>query len=358
MRRRLPSLASCEDSFLLGTPLDTLLKMEEQAVLRRRLEKALPFEDKLSSNQDSLFSAETPVEAGVDNRSSKVHPARFLGGVARSGPDMWLMARSHIGREGHPPISNYDMACVGLTGHVSARGWMEIHNPGSKSLQLKLFSLSNAANKASAAKRFAINDEDDCLEVGESMRDIQEFGEFKEAIRALREAMVVVMPTNRSISAIEGFLVASNYCQEDLGAYGNGAAILTKFVDHVLNLNAEAWRNKQPFLTATDLVTTWKVWLGSRLSSLRTEAKASRPTQQGQPQKKKAGGPAGQQQQQQQKRITGPADICRKWNLGTCNNQANNCTTMKGLKLRHVCNYVYPNGNECGQNHRRPTFTH
>ena len=47
-------------------------------------------------------------------------------------------------------------------------------------------------------------------------------------------------------------------------------------------------------------------------------------------------------------------DICVMWNLGKCIKAPGACTTAKGKKLRHVCNYR-PNpatpGTYCGKNH-------
>lgn len=355
MRLRLPSLADLPDSFLLSKPLDQLLRLEEQELSRRKWDRAQSLEDKLTHNQDNITNTMYQVVAGEDNRTTVIHPARFLPGAARSNTDMWLMARDAIGKEGQLAISSYDMASVGLTGHVTAKGWAEIHKPGSKGMQLKMFSMSNTINKSAASKRFAISEEDNCLEVGESLKDIREMKEFETALRVLREAMSHAMPFNKSISAIEGFLMSTSFCKADLEGTSCQAAILTRFVDHVLNLNAEAWRNRQPFLTASDLVTTWKVWLGSRLPAITAESLGtSQPSTAAQ-----SNSHSGNNKQQAKQKAKKPqSDICKRWNLGICPNTDGNCTIKNGTKLRHVCNHEFPNGTVCMRNHRRVAVPH
>jgi len=370
------------DNFMLTTPLDYLLRLNEQGMIREKYEKSKTAEDKMTANQDAMSYTYIQVAAGSDNRSTTIHPARFLPGAARSGTDMWLMARDQLGRDGHPPVASYDLASCGLTGHVTARGWLELHNPSSKALQLKMFNLRNNANSMRNTRKFTLC-EDDSMEVGESMRDIFDYGELKNAIRALREAMTLVMPWNRSIAALEGFLVTTNYCQADLGSATDATAILNVFIDHVLNQNAEAWRNRQPFLTASELTSTWLVWKGSNLPTLRnmsnngTTAQAAQTTAsnrnngsnnspgngnrgKGKSGRGKSNPHSGSQQppQQQQQQAKKPAsDVCKRWNYNGCTAADNACFLADGRQLRHVCDYRMGGGKICGQNHQR-TLTH
>ena len=61
---------------------------------------------------------------------------------------------------------------------------------------------------------------------------------FKSALHIAGEAMHSALPWNRSISALQGFMVNSNYCQADLGQNTRRAAILTEFSDYVFGRNA------------------------------------------------------------------------------------------------------------------------
>jgi hypothetical protein len=72
---------------------------------------------------------------------------------------------------------------------------------------------------------------------------------FRAALNTAREVMAVALPWNRSISAIAGFMLNSNYCSADLLKNMNRAAILTEFVDYSFQRNALNWVNRQPFLS-------------------------------------------------------------------------------------------------------------
>jgi hypothetical protein len=48
--------------------------------------------------------------------------------------------------------------------------------------------------------------------VGDSLKEIHDLEEFKRALNTAREAMGYALPWNKSVSAICGFMQASNYC--------------------------------------------------------------------------------------------------------------------------------------------------
>jgi hypothetical protein len=85
------------------------------------------------------------VKAGQDDRNENLHPCRFLPAPICAAKELWLHAREVLGPAGLPPVSCFDMAAVGLAGYVTSRGWIEIHNPGSASLSLRLFNIVNMA---------------------------------------------------------------------------------------------------------------------------------------------------------------------------------------------------------------------
>ena len=130
-----------------------------------------------------------------------------------------------IGDSSPLPISTYDMNSIGLGGYVSKRGWVEIHDVGRDPLSLKLFNINGCGNKILANKQ------------EEEFKDILELGEFKLALRVDREALSFVHLWNKWISAIEGFLIQTNYCRVDLSGTEKPAAILTQF--YALHLPGE-----------------------------------------------------------------------------------------------------------------------
>ena len=146
------------------------------------------------------------------------------------------------------------MSTIGLGGNVTGRGWCELHDPSSTSMTLKLFSRSNITNRG-ATKRITFDGQEDSLEVGDSLSEIASFGDFKQALRTAREALSYIYPWKKSIAALEGFLISTNFCSRELGsAAGSGVSTLVKFVNHVFSQNGEKWRARADFLSTT----TWR----------------------------------------------------------------------------------------------------
>jgi hypothetical protein len=109
-------------------------------------------EDRLHANKTALATRFTTVQAGTDNRWTVFHPARFLGGVACTAQLLWSTARSVIALTGHPPLSNYDQTTVGLGGFVTSKGCIELGNPVSVKISLKLFNINNCSARASSVR--------------------------------------------------------------------------------------------------------------------------------------------------------------------------------------------------------------
>ena len=100
---------------------------------------------KLTFNMDLISSSKLEVKAGQDDRNENFHPCRFLPAPICAAKELWLYTREVLGPAGLPPVSCFDMAAVGLAGYVTSRSWIEIHNPGSASLSLRLFNIVNMA---------------------------------------------------------------------------------------------------------------------------------------------------------------------------------------------------------------------
>ena len=167
-----------------------------------------------------------------------------------------------MGDRGHPALSTYDMGSIGLGGCVSAKGWVEIHDPASASISIKMFAMGNCVSRSQSSK-----DED--------FPEMSDLSEFKAAIRVLRGAMAYVHPWNRSIDALENFLIQSNFGGTDLAGVAKPAAFLSQFTDYVLVENASRWRGMEPFLSTRDLRNTW---VTTSARSRPQSARSRRPT--------------------------------------------------------------------------------
>ncbi len=106
---------------------------------------------------------------------------------------------------------------------MSSRGWMELANPASTRLSLRLFNINSCSRKTSFKK----GDDTD-----EDLQELTELGKFQLALRTMRAAEAFIMPWNHSFSALENFIINSKFCKTDLGKIDNKAQILTQFCDY------------------------------------------------------------------------------------------------------------------------------
>ena len=307
LKKRLPFLADFSDQFIRSRPMESLLKIESTSLKIKQMEQSRDHEDRLASNKLALENSVVNVPAGQDNRWSKLHRGRFLPGAACSAAKTWLTARNYLGIGGCNAIGSYDMAAVGLGGFVTSKGWLELHNPGSSRMSLRMFSINNCGSRMSSSK----SDKDDRLE------DILETGEFKLALRALRVAASFVMPWNMAFVALENFLIQTDYCHKDLAGTDRQALILTQFVDYVLGENGKKWRDSEPFLDTGALREAWNSFYGARTHAAvkrnRDEHSTAKTV------KKRPDGPKRQW-----------IDVCFPWNAGKCLKPAGVCVAKNG----------------------------
>lgn len=347
MRAKFPFLSCFSDNFIRSTPPESLLKMESTTIKMRESERNRDADDKLAANRAALCTTSKLISAGQDDRWSRLHEGRFLPGAGCSAAKLWLRARDIIGLSGGPPIGNYDMAAVGLGGFVSARGWVELANPSSTRLSLKMFSLNNCSSKISTNKA-DLSDS--------SLPELAELGEFQLAMRTLRSAAAFVSPWNHSFAALENFLINNKYCAEDLSNVDKPAVILTQFVDYSLVENAARWRDCEPFLSAGELKNTWQAFFSARPQSALQKKQTQQPN--------KSQKPAqfyGKQGNNSRNGSNGGTrrpfiDVCYAYNKGQCQKPAGQCVSQSGTPLRHICDHRPDPANLhifCGQNHKR-----
>ena len=103
LRKRHSFLEEFSDAFIRSTPIGDLMKIETTSLKIKELERAKDASDRLAANKAALASTFTAVPEGKDNRSSSLHPARFLGGAGCSAARIWLSARDAVGLTGYPP---------------------------------------------------------------------------------------------------------------------------------------------------------------------------------------------------------------------------------------------------------------
>ena len=195
--------------------------------------------------------------------------------------------------------------------------------------------------------------------------EMSDLSEFKAAIRVLRGAMAFVHPRNRSIDALENFLIQSNFGLSDLAGVSKPAAFLSQFTDYVLVENASRWRGMETFLTTRDLRNTWADYISQKAGSLHASKKANtannsnktnygKGIHQGYQHQHSYQQQGAHQGNQHQSRVQGQAPpsarlglpsylfydgVCVMWNLGKCLKSPSTCTSKKGDPLKHICNH-------------------
>ena len=355
LKRKFPFLLEYSDNFIRDTGVHILIKAETASRKLLDMDRNKKAEDKLFFNRESLSSSISNIAAGSDNRLDSLHAARCLPGATCSAGKLWLHARSVMGDRGHPALSTYDMGSIGLGGCVSAKGWVEIHDPASATLSIRMFSMGNCVSRGT---RTASDDD---------FPEMSDLSEFKAAIRVLRGAMAFVHPWNRSVDALESFFIQSNFGQSDLAGATKPAAFLSQFTDYVLSENASRWRGMEAFVTTRDLRSTWADYISQKSGTLNANKKANNNSGKGQFNK---GGNQGHnsgnhfshptQNQQHQGPAQqaggppqgGPPSVrlglpvyrfyhggCVMWNLGKCLKATGTCTSKSGSPLKHVCNH-------------------
>ena len=260
----LPHLDKIPEDYLKTLPISTILSLSNALTKSSKMHEKMSTNAKLAYNASQALQLPTQVKAGQDNRKTILHEGRFLGGACCSNQDLWLQGRSLLPSKGVAALGNYDMDSIGCGGSVTPRGWNEIHNPGSQELKIRLFYLPNVANSSLSAKKVQLDNGEDSLSIGESLKEIADLDGFKGALNTLREAMQTALPWNRSISAISGFMVNTDYLREDLMGNIRRAQILAEFTDYILGRNALNWENGQSFVTSDEMAHIWANWKGKR----------------------------------------------------------------------------------------------
>jgi len=337
----LPAVQHLPEEMLAKMSVATLFQLNSALAKESKLASKLGPAAKLSSNLQQIMQNPSVVSAGLDDRKTKIHSSRFdLGGLCCSNQEAWLQAKSSIPQEGVTAVGCYDMDSIGCGGCVTPKGWLELHNPGSTELKLKYFYMPNVGSCASSGKRVSVEDGSDAISIGDSMKEIADMEGFRSALNAAREALASALPWNRSISAILGFMLNSNYCQADLHGNLRRASILSEFVDYVFSRNAMNWSNNQAFLSTDELTHVWSTWKGKRAFSIMASSSSDKAS------KEKPFKPVKREKD----------DICRKFNMPQgCPLKEEDCKTTFGLKLRHVCNAYLSGqkGKKCEKNHPR-----
>ena len=255
-----------EFPYLEGWPAHMLLKtaMGELAVINAQKAKSesrattAALDRRVAANFRDLKAKPINVPAGVDDCISTLHSARFLPGPVCPVTKLWELAQRELPESGHRPLINYDIHALGLSAHVSTRGWAELHNPGSPHLTIKFFLASNLAMADRGLHTTSKDSE--ATSVEDKLSEPASLKELRKALAAADKAQRLVTPWNFSISALHGFMEATDFCSLYYHGRSDQAASLRQFIDSVFVQNASLYRASLPFLVSRDIGGLWSDW--------------------------------------------------------------------------------------------------
>ena len=352
LNSKFPALQGISPSMAQKLSFSSILLLNDALVKSAKEVSKQDARQKLATNAEAIKSNPVRIEAGEDNRFQRLHSARFLGGPGCSSQIEWHKARAEMANEGVKAISTYDMDSVGSGGSTTAKGWMEIHNPASPNLKLKQFHMANVGSSSSGTRRISLADGSTAMDVGDSLKEVTELEEFKNALATLRDAMHFALPWNKTIAAIQGFMRISSHCAKDLGGSGDRAKVLSLFVDHVLERNAANWCDGRDFLGVMELTQTWATWNGQRAQARGAQLSQTATYRKSEAQLKF--------QRKEKPKKKGGNNLCRKFNsAGGCpsGGVGAECKTPFGTVLRHACSAGNGKGGRCEGGHPKQQHT-
>jgi hypothetical protein len=135
----------------------------------------------------------------------------------------------------------------------------------------------NMSSRIAAAKHISLTNNQDMLEVCENLKDVTSVHEFKQTLRAAMIAQQFTQSWNMSMTALESFLINTNFLAEKMGADSKGVSILSAFFNHVL-FNSQNWRSKKDFLDVADLISVWAAWHPGHISPVESKEPKGGPS--------------------------------------------------------------------------------
>jgi hypothetical protein len=346
LKADLQNLSQHPDEFFHSTNLQELISLDNKLGGSKSAKKLT---ERLAKNLEKAKKVPKQVPAGLDNRADLLHEARFLPGHTCKNTELWLRARELLGLTGQEPVSKYDSEGLGLGGRINSYIWAQLHNPGSKRISIRM--LSPPALEA------ARGDLD--KEASHPTRDFENMHDLKMAVHTLRAASRLALPWNFAFETLDLFLSSVQFGEKQSGFWQNNFGFVTKFIDQVINLNAENWDDRQHFLTFADLRGKWLGDIGERTNRgggnfPRTDQRyrqTARDTNTSQkPATDSATGVLGGQRVNQYI----PGYLCRNYNYGKCKITGRACQAVwdPNQELLHQCGFLNKDTKKyCLQNH-------
>jgi hypothetical protein len=308
-------LKNFPDSVLKNATLSELTGLAKQKLSGSKL-----LSQKLSTNFEQVQNFPERIDKGEDDCTGKVHPARFLRGFVGDSQDLWKQAREVWGIEGIDPISNYEVASIGLGDLLTPSVWNEIHKPNSRRLSVRMLSTKSVEEAWKTGEKL------------DSLKEFETLQEFKMAMATLDGIFHKVMPWNMAFKTLSIFLTSTNFGESDLPQKSNKLTLLANFVDEVLRGNARNWEEKKSFFSFQDLAIKWTTNLARRLGET-TPTSDTIGRKNNNAQTKKRNGFSEKSSPRT------PGWVCRRFNEGRCDSKEDRHQSPwdASFVLKHLC---------------------
>jgi hypothetical protein len=319
--------------------LQELIKLDDKLGGGKKAQHKLT--ERLSRNLERSKKYPKQVPAGQDNRADILHEARFMEGHTGKNTDLWLKARQKIGLVGYEPVSKYDFEGVGVQDRLNSYIVSILHNPGAPQFSIKMLS-----KQALDAARGGGGEKED----KHPTRDFDSLHDIDLALTALRVATRFIGTWNWAIEPLDVFLTEIQFGGTEFGFTPPQQKLnfVADFIDQVLRHNSQNWDDETPFMDHMAIRTKWQGDIVQRFGRTGTgyrkfdqkQKQSTDSTQQGKSTSQKAN-TQGQ---------TGftippfPADLCRKYQQGTCMQQEKSCRNPfnPSQERLHLCSYWFP----------------
>jgi hypothetical protein len=247
-KRDFSFLAEKSDDFIRGHSVTELIRLDNKlgggkGKGHRKLT------ERMARNLERIKKVPAKVEAGLDNRSTILHKARFLPGATGLETEVWTEARDVLGLTGVEPISKYDFVGTGLVGKVNSALIARLHNPGEKDISIKMF--SNAAIEAARGS----SDKD-----SHPTRDFDSYHDLRMGLATLRLATHQIFWWNFSVECLDYFMNGVKFGETLFGYRPDQAQLnfVTDFIDQVIHINSERWDDQQPYMDNPAIRGKWQ----------------------------------------------------------------------------------------------------
>ena len=363
IKKLFPWVEEVEESLIHMIPLHKFSEMTPKPPKQDTSRQGL--RDRLMSNSKKLVN---PSHSGShsDDSFTQLCPVRVDRYPRTSVQEFISTAKKILPRGGVPPVDGYDLDFLGLGGTVTDRGWVEVHNPGSEFLNLKMFSKANSYSASEGSRTsFSILSSGDAIGIGDCLKDIVSMAEFKQALRSYVAASYFALPWYPAPQALVNFLEHHRYMEAYIPS--NQASTLTRFVNAVMYKNAKSWRTTDiPPLSVEDLFRTWSHFTADASGSPADFNARFTPDRQSRRDFSKrtivnppslfpkASQLTSFPRQSSPPATSGSSDVCIRFNLGICPSQRNSSCILtyksgRARTLQHTCD-------RCGKYHASSQF--